>query len=92
MGVAPPCRSSAARAALLRFHAQERYPFRLADQVVELDIGATQERLSPRLIVQRKQLPESVRQHDEASKSVFIEALTQVMVRMKEQGLEESVT
>jgi len=57
----------------IRFHAQERYLFRLADQVVELDIGATQERLSPRLIAQLKQLPESVRQLDEASKRVFIE-------------------
>ncbi len=56
----------------IRFHAQERYLFRLADQVVELDIGATQERLSPRLIAQLKQLPESVRQLDEASKSVFV--------------------
>ena len=55
----------------IRFHAQERYLFRLADQVVELDIGATQERLSPRLIAQLKQLPESVRQLDEASKSLF---------------------
>ncbi len=56
----------------IRFHAQERYLFRLADQVVELDIGATQERLSPRLIAQLKQLPESVRQLDEASRSFFI--------------------
>lgn len=56
----------------IRFHAQERYLFRLADQVVELDIGATQERLSPRLIAQLKQLPESVRQLDEASKRVFV--------------------
>lgn len=56
----------------IRFHAQERYLFRLADQVVELDIGATQERLSPRLIAQLKQLPESVRQLDEASKSLFL--------------------
>lgn len=52
----------------IRFHAQERYLFRLADQVVELDIGATQERLSPRLIAQLKQLPESVRELDEASR------------------------
>ncbi|AHD15377.1 oxygen-regulated invasion protein OrgB [Pseudomonas sp. FGI182] len=56
----------------IRFHAQERYLFRLADQVVELDIGATQERLSPRLIAQLKQLPESVRQLDESSRSLFI--------------------
>ena len=56
----------------IRFHAQERYLFRLADQVVELDIGATQERLSPRLIAQLKQLPESVRELDEASKNVFV--------------------
>ena len=54
------------------FHAQERYLFRLADQVIELDIGATQERLSPRLINQLKQLPESVRELDEASRSLFI--------------------
>ncbi|MFJ4454757.1 oxygen-regulated invasion protein OrgB [Pseudomonas sp. NPDC089392] len=56
----------------IRFHAQERYLFRLADQVIELDIGATQERLSPRLIAQLKQLPDSVRQLDEASRRLFI--------------------
>ncbi|EKT4463760.1 hypothetical protein QEL84_004585 [Pseudomonas putida] len=56
----------------IRFHAQERYLFRLADQVVELDIGATQERLSLRLIAQLKQLPESVRELDEASMRVLV--------------------
>ncbi|HDS1817651.1 TPA: oxygen-regulated invasion protein OrgB [Pseudomonas putida] len=56
----------------IRFHAQERYLFRLADQVIELDIGATQERLSPRLIAQLKQLPESVRQLDEASRRFIV--------------------
>ncbi|MFF7062408.1 oxygen-regulated invasion protein OrgB [Pseudomonas sp. NPDC008258] len=56
----------------IRFHDQERYLFRLADQVVELDIGATQERLTPRLIGQLKQLPESVRQLDEASKNILV--------------------
>ena len=56
----------------IRFHAQERYLFRLADQVIELDIGATQERVSPRLIAQLKQLPDSVRQLDEASRRLFI--------------------
>ncbi|WP_173679795.1 MULTISPECIES: oxygen-regulated invasion protein OrgB [unclassified Pseudomonas] len=57
----------------ISFHAQERYLFRLADQVVELDIGATQERLSPRLIAQLKQLPESVRQLDQASRDFFVD-------------------
>jgi hypothetical protein len=56
----------------IRFHTQERYLFRLADQVVELDIGATQERLSPRLIAQLKQLPEGVRQLNEASRCLFV--------------------
>ncbi|MGE8059052.1 oxygen-regulated invasion protein OrgB [Pseudomonas sp. NPDC089547] len=56
----------------IQFHDQERFLFRLADQVVELDIGATQERLSPRLMAQLKQLPESVRQLDEASRRLFI--------------------
>lgn len=56
----------------IRFHAEERYLFRLADQVVELDIGATQERLSPRLLDQLKQLPESVRELDEASRRFLI--------------------
>lgn len=56
----------------IHFHAQERYLFRLADQVVELDIGATQERLSPRLIAQLKQLPEGVRQLNEASRRLFV--------------------
>lgn len=56
----------------IHFHAQERYLFRVADQVVELDIGATQERLSPRLIAQLKQLPKSVRQLDDASRDFFV--------------------
>ncbi|ROM93907.1 hypothetical protein BK658_19695 [Pseudomonas brassicacearum] len=56
----------------IRFHAQERYLFRVADQVVELDIGAAQERLSPRLIAQLKQLPKSVRQLDEGSRDFFV--------------------
>ncbi|WP_182774190.1 oxygen-regulated invasion protein OrgB [Pseudomonas monteilii] len=56
----------------IRFHTQERYLFRMADQVVELDIGATQERLSPRLINQLKQLPESVRELDEASRRFLV--------------------
>ncbi|MFK3816426.1 oxygen-regulated invasion protein OrgB [Pseudomonas sp. NPDC089407] len=56
----------------IRFHDQERYLFRLSDQVVELDIGATQERLSPRLIAQLKQLPESVRELDEASRRLLV--------------------
>lgn len=56
----------------IRFHAQERYLFRLADQVVELDIGATQERLSPRLIGHLKQLPESVRELDDASRRFLV--------------------
>ncbi|CAI3807056.1 Oxygen-regulated invasion protein OrgB [Pseudomonas sp. MM221] len=56
----------------IRFHAQERYLFRLADQVVEFDIDATQEHLSPRLIAQLKQLPVHVRQLDDASKNLFV--------------------
>lgn len=56
----------------IRFHSQERYLFRLADQVVELDIDATRERLSPRLIAQIKQLPDGVRQLDESSRQVFV--------------------
>ncbi|MNF14772.1 hypothetical protein D3C80_2171080 [compost metagenome] len=40
--------------------------------MVELDIGATQERLSPRLITQLKQLPERVRELDEASRRLFV--------------------
>ena len=54
------------------FHPQERYLFRLDDQVVELDIGATQERLAPRLLARLEHLPDSVRQLDNESKALFV--------------------
>ncbi|MBY8955625.1 oxygen-regulated invasion protein OrgB [Pseudomonas carnis] len=57
----------------IKFHTQERYLFRLADQVVEFDIGATQERLAPRLINQIERLPASVRQLDDASRDLLVE-------------------
>lgn len=57
----------------IRFHAQERYLFRLDDQVLELDIDATRERLSPRLVAQLKQLPDTARQLDEASRRLLID-------------------
>lgn len=54
------------------FHPQERYLFRLGDQVVELDIGATQERLAPRLLARLEALPDSVRQLDDESRTLFV--------------------
>ena len=57
----------------IHFHAQERYLFRLDDQVIELDIDASRERLSPRLVAQLKQLPDAVRQLDVASRQLFID-------------------
>lgn len=54
------------------FHPQERYLFRLGDQVVELDIGATQERLAPRLLARLEALPDSVRQLDDESRALFV--------------------
>ncbi|AZC51677.1 hypothetical protein C4K35_4098 [Pseudomonas chlororaphis subsp. piscium] len=60
----------------IQFHAQERYLFRLADQVIELDIGATQERLSPRLIALLEQLPANVRQLNDMSRNLLINWVT----------------
>ncbi|WMI97540.1 oxygen-regulated invasion protein OrgB [Pseudomonas chlororaphis subsp. aurantiaca] len=56
----------------ISFHPQERYLFRQGDQVIELDVAAAQERLAPRLLAQLKQLPQSVRELDEASTQLFI--------------------
>ncbi|WP_179119861.1 oxygen-regulated invasion protein OrgB [Pseudomonas synxantha] len=56
----------------ISFHAQERYLFRQADQVIELDIAAAQARLAPRLLAQLKQLPQSVHELDDASMQLFI--------------------
>lgn len=55
----------------IQFHDEERYLFRLGDQVMELDIGATQERLSSRLIAQIEQLPSSVRRLDRDARKAF---------------------
>lgn len=55
----------------IRFHCEERYLFRLSDQVLELDIDAARERLSPRLIAQIKELPGCLRQLDECSRQVL---------------------
>lgn len=54
------------------FHAQERYLIRQADQVIELDIHATEERLTPRLLAQLECLPDSVRELDDASMQLII--------------------
>lgn len=57
----------------IQFHAEERYLFRLADQVLELDIEATRTRLSPLLISQLKHLPEQARQLDKDAQDFFIQ-------------------
>ncbi|WP_338806825.1 oxygen-regulated invasion protein OrgB [Pseudomonas chlororaphis] len=55
----------------IQFHGEERYLFRLGDQVMEFDIGATQERLSSRLMAQIEQLPSSVRRLDQEARKVL---------------------
>ncbi|TKK37746.1 hypothetical protein PflCFBP13517_25695 [Pseudomonas fluorescens] len=57
----------------IQFDTQERYIFRMADQVIELDIGATQERLTLQLIAQLERLPESVRELDSASRELLVD-------------------
>jgi hypothetical protein len=59
--------------ARISFHERECYLFRLGDQVIELDIEATQERLAPRLLARLKLLPDSVRELDGASVRLFVE-------------------
>jgi hypothetical protein len=49
------------------YHTEERYLVRLADQLIELDVEATQERLAPRLLAQLASLPSAVRDLDLAS-------------------------
>lgn len=59
--------------ARISFHERECYLFRQGDQVIELDIEATQQRLAPRLLARLKQLPDSVRKLDDASVQLFVE-------------------
>ena len=59
--------------ARISFHERECYLFRQGDQVIELDIEATQQRLAPRLLARLKQLPDSVRELDDASVQLFVE-------------------
>lgn len=56
----------------INFHEEERYLFRVADQVMVLDIGATQEQLTQRLMMQLKALPNSVRQLNEQTRQALI--------------------
>ncbi|PXX54004.1 hypothetical protein SAMN05660489_05834 [Pseudomonas sp. LAMO17WK12:I10] len=58
--------------ASVSYHDQSRYLFRLADQVMELDIDATQERLAPQILARLKSLPESVRELEYSSANVLI--------------------
>ncbi|MGF0237006.1 hypothetical protein ACQR3P_27225 [Rhodococcus sp. IEGM1300] len=44
---------------VLEYQPQERYLLRLADQVLEFDIGATRQRLEPKLLALLKNLPAS---------------------------------
>jgi len=59
--------------ARISFHERECYLFRQGDQVIELDIETTQQRLAPRLLARLKQLPDSVRELDDASVQLFVE-------------------
>jgi hypothetical protein len=52
----------------LDYQPQERYVFRLADQLLEFDIEASAQRLEPRLLSSLANLPESVRRLDQSSR------------------------
>lgn len=58
--------------ASVTYHDQPRYLFRLADQVVELDVDATQQRLVPQILARIENLPESVRDLEYSSANVLI--------------------
>jgi hypothetical protein len=51
----------------LDYQPQERYVFRLADQVLEFDTEATCQRLEPKLLSCLASLPETVRTLDQVS-------------------------
>ena len=73
----------------ISFHDQERYVFRHSDRVIELDINASQERLSPRLIAKLEQLPESVLQLEQASVKLFTDWARQLGETGVERDFEE---
>ncbi|CAH0213856.1 oxygen-regulated invasion protein OrgB [Pseudomonas brassicacearum] len=52
---------------MLEYHPQERYVLRLADQLLELDVENTRERLESRLLASIAHLPAAVRSLDQAS-------------------------
>jgi hypothetical protein len=51
----------------LDYQPQERYVFRLADQVLEFDTATTRQRLEPKLLTCLANLPEAVRTLDQVS-------------------------
>lgn len=73
---------------LLEYHPQDRYVLRLADQLLELDVQATQKRLTPRLLASITNLPESVRSLDQIS----LQALTDVCTSFVERSDEPTPT
>ncbi|MHC8367746.1 oxygen-regulated invasion protein OrgB [Pseudomonas sp. ZT5P21] len=55
----------------LDYQPEERYVFRLADQLLEFDTESVCQRLEPQLLVRLANLPESVRCLDQASKKLL---------------------
>lgn len=58
-------------ALVLDYQPEERYIFRLADQLLEFDIESVCQRLEPQLLARLGSLPESVRYLDQASKKLL---------------------
>ncbi|MEX3772319.1 oxygen-regulated invasion protein OrgB [Pseudomonas sp. MYb118] len=71
-------------ALILDYAPEERYVFRLADQLLEFDIGATCQRLEPLLLARLANLPEAVRTLDEASIGQLRELCSQWAAPCKE--------
>ena len=57
--------SVGADGAVIHYHAAQRFMFRLDDQVVELDVPVTRERLATQVLAQLDELPAAVRELDE---------------------------
>lgn len=76
-------------AASISYHDQSRYLFRLADQVVELNVDSTQERLAPQILARLESLPESIRRLEYASANVLVRLVENIIDVMPPDQLSE---
>lgn len=66
----------------LEYHPQDRYVLRLADQLLEFDVGTARQQLEPRLVANIAGLPEAVRALDQASIQALVDLCSSFVGRL----------